>query len=69
MPYIEERVDTVETDIAEIKDRLGVLERSVASVEKNTGLMRDDIADLKAGQIEIHDLLARVVAKLDGVAR
>jgi hypothetical protein len=67
MSYIEERVSTVETDIAEIKDRLGVLERLVGGIEKNTAVMRDDIGELKAGQIEIGDLLARVVARLEGV--
>ncbi|MEU8203087.1 hypothetical protein [Streptosporangium sp. NPDC049046] len=67
MPYLEERVDTVETDSTEIKSRLGVLERSVGNIEKNTAVMRDDIAELKAGQIEIRDLLARVVARLEGV--
>jgi hypothetical protein len=70
MALMEERVDTVDTvedGIGEIKDRLGVLERSVGNIEKPQSLMRDDVADLKAGQIEIRDLLARVVARLEGV--
>ncbi|MFJ2033685.1 hypothetical protein [Streptosporangium sp. NPDC087985] len=67
VPYLEERIDTVETDITEIKDRLGLLERSVGNIEKNTAVMRDDIAGLKAGQIEIRGLLARVVGRLEGV--
>ncbi|MFF5112985.1 hypothetical protein [Streptosporangium sp. NPDC000509] len=67
MPYLEERVDTVETDSTEIKSRLGVLGRSVGNIEKNTAVMRDEIAELKTGQIEIRDLLARVVVRLEGV--
>ncbi|GAA3039490.1 hypothetical protein GCM10017559_79750 [Streptosporangium longisporum] len=74
MPYIEDRVSTVETDIAEIKTRLGgietsvgLLQNSVANLEQTQATMRDDVADLKAGQIEIRDLLARVVARLEGV--
>ncbi|GII89478.1 hypothetical protein Ssi03_74680 [Sphaerisporangium siamense] len=74
MAFIEERVDTVENDIAEIKETLGAHSevlaghtRSLTALERNTALMRDDIAELKAGQIEIRDLLARVVARLEGV--
>ncbi|WP_055481236.1 hypothetical protein [Sphaerimonospora mesophila] len=74
MPYLEQRVGTLESDmheircdVTEIKDRLGVVERSVGSIERNTAIMRDDIAELKAGQIEMRDLLSRVVARLEGV--
>jgi septal ring factor EnvC (AmiA/AmiB activator) len=74
MPYIEDRVATVEGDLSEIKETLAAHSevlaghtRSLTSLERNTALMRDDIAELKAGQIEIRDLLARVVARLEGV--
>jgi len=67
MPYIEERIDTVETDIAEIKDRLGVIERTLGTMEPKLNRVTEDVAELKAGQIEIRDLLARVVARLEGV--
>ncbi|MBO4271336.1 hypothetical protein [Microbispora triticiradicis] len=76
MAFIEERIDTVETDIREIKETLiGHSEvlaghtRSLTALERNTAIMRDDIAELKAGQIEIRNVLARIVAKLDGVAQ
>ncbi|MGJ6960880.1 hypothetical protein ACSDR0_03140 [Streptosporangium sp. G11] len=68
MPWIEERTNTVDTDITEIKNHLGAMKRSADAIEKNIDVMRDDIAGLKAGQIEIRDLLARVVARLEGVA-
>lgn len=81
MAFIEERIDTVEADIREIKETLAghtetlathseVLAghtRSLTALERNTALMRDDIAELKAGQIEISNMLARIVARLDGV--
>lgn len=67
MAYIEERIDTVEADIREIKETLAGHTRSLTALERNTALMRDDIAELKAGQIEIANLLSRIVAKLDGV--
>ncbi|MER5648373.1 hypothetical protein [Streptosporangium sp. NPDC002524] len=68
MPYIEDRIDTVEADITEIKNRLGRLERSTGNIEKNSAVTRDNVAKLEAGQIEIRDLLARVVARLENVA-
>jgi len=37
-----------------------------AAVDQQLAVIRDDVADLKAGQIEIRDLLARVVARLEG---
>ena len=67
MAFIEERIDTVEADIREIKETLAGHTRSLTALERNTALMRDDIAELKAGQIEIANLLSRIVAKLDGV--
>ncbi|GAA3025882.1 hypothetical protein [Streptosporangium longisporum] len=67
MPYIEERVSTVETDIAEIKDRLGVIERTLGTMEPKLNRVAEDVAELKAGQVEIRDLLARVVTRLEGV--
>lgn len=74
MAYIEERVATVETDLGEIKETLAAHSevlaghtRSLTALERTTALMRDDIAELKAGQIEIANLLSRVVARLDGV--
>ncbi|MEU8197436.1 hypothetical protein AB0C10_26970 [Microbispora amethystogenes] len=76
MAFIEERVATVETDLGEIKETLAAQSevlaghtRSLTALERNTALMRDDIAELKAGQIEISNLLARIVAQLDGVAK
>ena len=68
MPWIEERTNTVATDIAEIKDHLGAIKRSASAIEKNINVIRDNVAELEAGQIEIRDLLARVVARLEGVA-
>ncbi|MEU8271246.1 hypothetical protein AB0B89_29315 [Sphaerisporangium sp. NPDC049002] len=67
MAYIEDRVSTVESDIAEIKEVLAGHTRSLTALERNLSLVRDDVAELKAGQIEIRDLLARVVARLEGV--
>lgn len=67
MPYIEERIDTVEHDIAEIKDRLGVIERAASGMETKLNRVAEDVAELKAGQIEVRDLLARIVARLEGV--
>lgn len=74
MAYIEERVSTVEGDIAEIKETLQAQgevlaghTRSLTALERNTALTRDDVAELKAGQIEIRNLLTRVVARLEGV--
>ncbi|MDH2424439.1 hypothetical protein [Sphaerisporangium sp. TRM90804] len=110
MPYLEERVHTVEADLTDIKDTLRshsvvlaehstvlaehstvlaehstvlaehsrLLEtqsivlaghsRALTSLERNAALMRDDIGELKAGQVEIRDLLSRVVSRLESVA-
>ncbi|WP_344745480.1 hypothetical protein [Streptosporangium vulgare] len=68
MPRIEERINTVEPDIAEIKKHLSAMKRSTDAIEKNIDVMRDNIVGLKAGQIEIRDLLTRVVARLENVA-
>ncbi|MEU8383836.1 hypothetical protein [Streptosporangium sp. NPDC048865] len=68
MPWIERRTDTVATDISEIKDHLRAIERSADSIGRNIDVIRDDVDELKAGQVEIRDLLARVVARLEGVA-
>ncbi|MFC0863564.1 hypothetical protein ACFHYQ_14780 [Sphaerimonospora cavernae] len=65
---MELKLNRVVVDVAEIKGRLGVLERSVGSIEKNNSIMRDDIAELKAGQIETRDLLARVAVCVDHTA-
>ncbi|SNT64543.1 hypothetical protein SAMN05216276_11223 [Streptosporangium subroseum] len=67
MPYIEERVSTVETGIAEIKSDVAAIKAGQSSTELNLHHMAQDISELKAGQIEIRDLLARVVARLEGV--
>ena len=60
VPYIEERVSAAETDVAAIK-------AGQSGMELNFNRMAQDISELKAGQIEILDLLARVVARLEGV--
>jgi len=67
MAYIEDRVSTVETDIREICEDIGVIKAGQTNLERSFALMRDDVAELKAGQVEIRNLLARIVAKLDGV--
>ncbi|MEV4097018.1 hypothetical protein [Streptosporangium saharense] len=67
MPYIEERIDTVETDIAEIKGDVAAIRAGQTAMELKLTRLSDDVADLKAGQVEIRDLLARVVARLEGV--
>ncbi|SDH32384.1 hypothetical protein SAMN05421505_11440 [Sinosporangium album] len=74
MPYIEDRVSTVEADIAEIKgdvgeikDRIGVVERAVGNMELRLNRLDENVAALTAGQIEIRDLLARLVARAEGV--
>lgn len=67
MPYIEERVSTVETDIAEIKGDVGAIRAGQSAMELKLTRVAEDVAELKAGQVEIRDLLARVVARLEGV--
>lgn len=67
MAFIEERIDTVETDLREIREDIGVIKAGQTNLEQSLALMRDDVAELKAGQIEIANLLARIVARLDGV--
>jgi septation ring formation regulator EzrA len=67
MPYIEERVSTVETDIAEIRGDVAAIKAGQSGMELNLNRVAQDVSELKAGQIEIRDLLARVVARLEGV--
>ncbi|MEU4831926.1 hypothetical protein [Streptosporangium sp. NPDC023615] len=68
MPYIEERIDTVESDIAEIKGDVAAIRAGQSGMELKVNRVAQDLAELKAGQIEIRDLLARVVARLENVA-
>lgn len=67
MAYIEERVSTVETDIAEIRGDVSAIKAGQSNMELKLNRVAEDVAELKAGQIEIRDLLARVVARLEGV--
>lgn len=67
MVFIEERIDTVETDIAEIKGDVSAIRAGQSAMELKLNRVSEDVAELKAGQIEIRDLLARVVARLEGV--
>ncbi|GGL01847.1 hypothetical protein Sme01_46530 [Sphaerisporangium melleum] len=67
MAYIEERVTTVEGGITEIRGDIAVIKNTQAGMQLKLNRVADDVAELKAGQIEIRDLLARVVARLEGV--
>jgi septation ring formation regulator EzrA len=67
VPYIEERVSTVETDIAEIKGDVAAIKAGQSGMELKLNRVAQDFSELKAGQIEVRDLLARVVARLEGV--
>jgi hypothetical protein len=67
MPYIEERVSTVETDIAEIRGDVAAIKAGQSGMELKLNCVAQDVSEFKAGQIEIRDLLARVVARLEGV--
>ncbi|MER6827242.1 hypothetical protein ABT352_14765 [Streptosporangium sp. NPDC000563] len=67
MPYLEERVDTVETDLAEIKGDVAAIRAGQSGTELKLNRVAQDVAELKAGQIEIRALLARVVVRLEGV--
>jgi hypothetical protein len=67
MPYIEERVSTVETDIAEIRGDVAAIKAGQSGMELKLNRVAQDVSEFKAGQIEIRDLLARVVARLEGV--
>ncbi len=42
-------------------------ENVYARIDQHCDAMLRDLAELKAGQVEIRDLLARVVARLEGV--
>jgi hypothetical protein len=68
VPFIEDRIDTVETDIADIKGDVATIRAGQAGMELKLNRVAEDVGELKAGQIEIRDLLARVVARLEGVS-
>ncbi len=68
MPYIEDRIDIVETDIAEIKSDIAAIKAGQSGMELKLNRVSQDVAELKGGQVEIRDLLARVVARPEGVA-
>ncbi|MFC4586927.1 hypothetical protein [Sphaerisporangium corydalis] len=68
MRYLEDRVSTVESGIAEIRDDVSAVRAGQAAMELKLNRVVADVGDLRAGQIEIRDLLARVVARLEGTA-
>ncbi|MEO3854087.1 hypothetical protein [Acrocarpospora sp. B8E8] len=43
------------------------IEEVYARIDQQSEVILRDLAELKAGQIEIRDLLTRVVARLEGV--
>ncbi|MEV8638810.1 winged helix-turn-helix domain-containing protein [Streptosporangium sp. NPDC051023] len=45
----------------------GDIEETSAAIDRHLDVIRGDLAELKAGRVEIRDLLARVVARLEGV--
>ncbi|MCC5575342.1 hypothetical protein IMZ11_06760 [Microtetraspora sp. AC03309] len=63
------RGSTVGTDIADFREDIAVGKAGQGDLERSFALPRDDVADLRAGQVEIRNLLSRIVAKLDDVAR
>ncbi|MFC4586930.1 hypothetical protein [Sphaerisporangium corydalis] len=68
MPSLKERVSNTETGIAEIKDDVSALRAEQSALDRKLDHVVTDIGDLSAGHIEIRDLLARVVARLEGTA-
>lgn len=67
MPYIEDRVSTLETHIHEIKEDVAVIRAGQSGMELKLNRVVEDVAELKAGQIEVRDLLARLVSRLERV--
>jgi hypothetical protein len=67
MAYIEDRVATVETQLAEIRGDVAAIRAGGSAMELKLNRVAEDVSVIRAGQIEIRDLLARVVARLEGV--
>ncbi|WP_084959257.1 hypothetical protein [Thermoactinospora rubra] len=55
------RVDGLTVQVGELGDRMTVVERSVGGMERSLKQVQEDVAEIKAGHIELRNLVAGLV--------
>jgi chromosome segregation ATPase len=62
---LELKVDRLVDDVTVLKSDVTVLKTDMAEVKTKIGMLSDDVGELKAGQVEIRDMVAKLLVKTE----
>jgi archaellum component FlaC len=64
---LNHKYDGISKRVGELNTKYERLDQKVDGLDKKVGLLTDDVGELKAGQVELRDMVATLLARSEGV--
>jgi hypothetical protein len=63
---LERKVDGLVSDVSVLKTDVSVLKTDVSVLKTDVSMLKTDVSGIKAGQIELRDMVATLLARSEG---